>query len=529
MAIKIDQFSGIAPKISPDKLPGNAAVIAQNCRVDRGSLRPIKAPSLVATLPNTANSIFYYDQSSMWLYWNTTGIDVALSPVSLDAYSRFYWTGEAYPMYSYQGRPSANLPNGFKLGVPAPGNAPTVGKSGTITGTPEDRYYVFTYVTPIGEEGPPSAPSSVISVTTTETVTLNFIADSLTSYNLGAGALRRIYRTVQGTSGTQYQFVKDIPIATLTTTDALLDAQTGELLPSAGYFPPPTDLQGIKATPNGYLVGFTGNTLCPSEAFLPHAWNPANQISFPSPVTGLAITGDSIVVFTKEMPYLVTGTTPDSLSAIQIDHPQTCANKASIVNMGGYAMFVSPDGICSVSANDLIVATKNFYTREQWQAFTPSTAKAFFYEGIYIVFTSGVALMFDVREQPAILTQITGYSFVSGYQDLQTDTLYLLEASTGKVYSWETGSSLTAAWKTKPVRVQHPTCPAAARIFATGPVTVQLWADGSSVFGPTTISDSNPFRLPSGYRAMEFQAQVQVSSGVEVQSLTIADALAELQ
>ena len=60
MSIVIEQFSGIAPKVNPPLLTGNMGVTANNCRVDRGSLQPIKGVTTVATLPNTARSLFKY-------------------------------------------------------------------------------------------------------------------------------------------------------------------------------------------------------------------------------------------------------------------------------------------------------------------------------------------------------------------------------------------------------------------------------------------------------------------------------------
>jgi hypothetical protein len=249
--------------------------------------------------------------------------------------------------------------------------------------------------------------------------------------------------------------------------DGLLDVSLGEIIPSTDWFPPPVNMKGIKMSPNGFMVGYSGNALCASETYLPHAFNPLNQLAFPGQITGIAITGDSIIVFTDEMPYLVTGSSAANLTAIKIDHPQTCTNKDSIVNMGGYVLFASPDGLCSVTANDLTIATQSYLTREQWQAYSPSTLRGFFYEGIYIGISNTIAFMFDMRESQAVLTTIdlSTFNFISGYTDLSTDILYLLKTN-GEIHSWETGTASTLKWKSKPLRLPKPICPAAGRIYA---------------------------------------------------------------
>ncbi len=576
--MKIDKFSGIAPKINPVLLPGNMATTATNVRVDSGSLRPLKMPSQVTTVLSTARSLSKY--AGNWLRWAALGIDVVeQSPIANDAWDRLYYTGDGYPKYTFATRPSGGDANGMRLGVPRPAYAPRLGASapnpiavaagsftlgvaytitsvgttdftaisavsntvgvsftatgaglGTGTATRNDstettqRYYVYTYVTPQGEEGPPSPPSAPITVTDTQVVTGTFTSEDLSGYNLGVGSVRRFYRTAQGTTGTEYLYVGEVPIGSITATDNLLDVSLGEQLPSTNWFPPPVDMVGLKSTPNGFLIGFSGNALCVSEALLPHAWNPANQLAFSSNITALAVTGDSIIVFTENAPYMVTGTSPETLSAIKIDHAQACPSKASVVNMGGFVMFASPDGLVSVSANDMTVVTEEFLTRDQWQAYSPSTIRGFFYEGIYIGFSDTKAFMFDMRTSQAVFTEIAGLSFIAGYSDLTADTLYLLD-SIGNIKSWETGAASSLTWKSKPERLPKPACPAALRIFAIGDVGFKLWADGDKVVD-ITVEDSRIVRLPSSYKAKEFQFELSGTSAID--SVALANSIDEL-
>ena len=403
--------------------------------------------------------------------------------------------------------------------------------------TEKDRSYVYSYVTPLGEEGPPSGAVK-ITVNDLQVVTLTFptsiagdvtpkldsTSDASRPYNL-TGGKRRIYRTATGTTSTEYLFVADVDITTTTFEDNLLDVALGEPMPSLNWFPPPLDMKSVTSTPNGFIVGYSGNSLCVSEAMFPHAFNPFNQLGFTGNVTGIATTGDSLVVFTDDAPYLVTGSTPGTLSAIRIDHQQTCANKASIVNMGGYVLFASPDGLCSVTANDMAIETQNYLTRDQWQAYSPSTMRGYLYEGVYIGFSDTKQFMFDRRQDPEVLTDISGFTVSSGFNDVSEDKLYVLD-NTGHISTWETGSNQTYTWKSKLNREPTAICPAALRIFATGDVVFKLYADGTLVF-TTTVTNSNIVRLPGGYRAKEFQIEVS-GSGV-LQSFAIANSVMELK
>ncbi len=522
MSMTIEQFSGIAPKVNPPLLTGNMGTVAINCRVDRGALQPLKGVTTVATMLPSARSLFNYQGN--WYYWTTAGVDALRSPIANDVWGRIYYTGTGVPKYSYTPHTVPTL-SGFNLGMPAPTTAASV--SVTVgTGTPKLRYYVFCYVSPLGEEGPPSPVSAALSCVDGNIVTITFTTQSLGAYNLGSGAMRRVYRTALGTTSSNYERVGDYPIATMTVTDALLDVSLGEIIPSSNWFPPPLDMVGIKMSPNGFMVGYAGHALCPSEAYLPHAFNPLNQLAFPGKITGIAITGDSIIVFTDDMPYLVTGSSPNTLTAIKIDHPQTCTTKNSIVNMGGYVLFASPDGLCSVTANELQIETGAYLTREQWQAYSPATLRGFFYEGIYIGFSDTAAFMFDKREAQAVLTtlDLMTFNFISGYNDLATDTLYLLKTN-GTINSWETGTASSLTWKSKPVRAPKPICPAAFRAYANGPFTFKLYADCNLVH-TATVTDTNVVRLPAGYKAKEFQLEVTGTASID--SLAIATSIGEL-
>jgi hypothetical protein len=91
MAIILNSFGGILPKIDKRILPNDRAQVAQNCLLKSGHLIPFKDASLEQTISPDIKTIFPYQGS--WLTWNQR-VSVAPSMVISDAYSRLYYTGD---------------------------------------------------------------------------------------------------------------------------------------------------------------------------------------------------------------------------------------------------------------------------------------------------------------------------------------------------------------------------------------------------------------------------------------------------
>ena len=86
--------------------------------------------------------------------------------------------------------------------------------------------------------------------------------------------------------------------------------------------------------PNGFLAGFSGQTVCFSEAFQPHAFPDAYKLTIKSDVVALAPLNTGLLVLTKEKPALIQGLDPSSMSMIEIDSTLSCVSKRSVVDMG---------------------------------------------------------------------------------------------------------------------------------------------------------------------------------------------------
>ena len=139
--------------------------------------------------------------------------------------------------------------------------------------------YVYTFVSAYGEEGPPSPASTVITTDDNMTVALSALETSTSISNTNLSK-KRIYRSNTGSNSTQFQFVAELVLSATTYTDVSKNNELAEVLPSATWIGPPDDsalysdgpMKGLLALGNGTFAGFTGNRICFSEAYQPHAW-----------------------------------------------------------------------------------------------------------------------------------------------------------------------------------------------------------------------------------------------------------------
>lgn len=528
-SFSVSEFNGIAPKIAPRLLGESIAQSAQNVRLDSGRLEALPNHSAsVHTVPSSTNTVYLYS-GSIWKNYSAQ-VDIVQGPIVNDVTERVYYTGETYPkVYRNDGGP-------YRLGVPAPTTIPTVAVSGTATADAleESRSYVVTFVTSWGEEGPPSNASTPIAIRDGETATVSLPAIPTTSgLNFTSGALKRIYRTNTGSSSTGYQFVAEMVYTATTHVDTLASNALGEIIPSVSWMRPPDDdatmfptgaMQGLCSMGNGIMAGFTGKTLCFSVPYLPHAWPVSYQLATESDIVAIKPIPGGLVVGTKGKPYIAQGTDPASISLIQLESDQACVSKMSMVDMGGYVMYASPDGLVAVEGGRAQLVTEPLLRRSQWQAYNPTTMKAMNYEGTYIASNTTQSIVFDPRGGKNSLATCSD-TFKAAYNHLESDTLYFVDGTSVKKFGQGTGT-YSYAWKSKPFVSTKPRNFGWARVDAAAyPMTFKLYTDGT-LSHTHSVLDNEPFRLPSGSRAKQWEFEM---SGVgAVNSVGITDNAAEL-
>ena len=562
---KRDRFAGIAPGVSPRLLADQFGQIAENIDFESGRLVSTKTDTDEFTLANsTRRSVYKYEygsSSSVWLQWNEE-VDVVPGPIPGDTTDRLYFTGDDYPRIGWSTTiVSGSLypNNSFRLGVPAPAIAPTVSISGTVdeTLTPNDVSYVYTYVTADGREGPPSAPSTVVEMVDGQTATLTLTNQTFASgHNLGSGSLKRIYRSNTGSTNTQFQFVKEIPIADASEPDSKDAATLGEVLPSGGWIGPPDDdsslypdgqLKGLIAIAQGVMAGFTGKRFCLSEPFLPHAWPIGYRITTEEDIVAIASTANGVAALTDGQPYFITGTDPSAMTAIRIDLAQACVNEHSVVDMGDYVLYAGPDGLCAVQSSSGQVVTNGLISVDQWNAnFNPTTIRAFRHEGTYVAFHATGGWVYDPRGGENTLSTLTIDAAVrGGYRNPKDGQLYLIVGN--KIKKYQGGSTNnTLKFKSKKFVTSAPVSMGWVSVHANVyPVTVKVYGDGTLVAHytltyannvytqattvPSGISDGTlrepVMRMPAGI-AQEWEVQVE---GTDINEFCLSQSMEEIR
>lgn len=544
---KLQTFGGKAPKVYARLLPPDMAQEAINTRLDSGRLEPWKAnasatitPVASYTISANTKTLFKYNNSS-WIGSNED-LNIVRSPIAEDQYERVYVSGiggaTGYPRMTTSGL----VGNGtyYKLGIPDPGDLDSVTLSPTTSDKTEEevpvsRAYVFTYVSAYGEEGPPSTAlvGQLVDVYSDQTVTVNFPANPTGNHNL---TKKRLYRT--DPNGT-FRFVADVLLANDTYSDTVSDTSLGEALPSSTWAAPPDNvaadhkdgpLLGLISLPNGILAGFCGQTVCFSEAFQPHAFPDDYKLTVKSDIVAIAPLSTGVLVLTKEKPAIVQGLDPSSMSMMEVDSTLSCVSKRSVVDMGEYCLYASPDGLVMATDRGLNVITESILTRDQWQALSPSSIIGFHWEGHYIGFysngTESKGFIFDPRGGKNSYVKLDFHA-TAGYNDLQNDELYLVVSGSVVKFAAAT-SNLSFTWKSRKFYSPRPLNPGVAKVdcdsYSSAP-TFKLYADGSLKHSQT-VSNSNLFRLPSGYKANEFE--IQLEGSVSINEVCVYESAGEL-
>ncbi|TQV82861.1 hypothetical protein [Aliikangiella coralliicola] len=533
--IRINSFGGIAPRQDPLKLRGDQAQVANNCRLFSGSLESWRESIDDVNLPSIPTTIFRY-AANQWLQWNSD-VDVVRSPVPDDQFGRVYWTGDGDPKMGVAGEINAASPyptDSYTLGIPAPATKPSGAlnaHSNPASGASEEEqrtvFYVFTYVSAYGEEGPPSPISDEFEPNELQRVDLSNLV------NPGAGdhniTTKRIYRTLEG----EYVFVADIPLAQTTYIDEIKDSETGGPLVSEEWYSPSATLEGLISLPNGVLAGFKGNEIRLSEPYVPHAWPPSYSLTVDYEIVGLAKLNSSIVVLTKGFPYISHGIHPSAYSLEAIEINQACISKKSIVEAGSSVLYASPDGLVRISGGASVL-TEPLMKKKEWQALNPSSIVGVFHDQRYYGFYDATAnggfkagFIIDPTEPQAGLTQLTQYSECL-YLDLEEDSIFFTEENSTQIKIWDEALTLqTYTWRSKVFVTPRPVNFGWLEIRARGyPVNFKVFADGNNVF-EGTITSRDAIRMPAGFLADEWE--IEVSGTERINSITLAQSARELR
>lgn len=450
--IKLIGFSGEQPRVLPRLMPQMAAQAAVNTRLDDGGLTPIRASALIETLtlPATPKTIFLHGET--WLAWDAA-VNAAPGPVAQD---RLYFTGDGAPKMRV-------APDIYDLAIPAPTAALTATPSGVGSGDIVSRLYVYTWVTDFGEESEPCPASAAIEWQPGQTVTLSGFAAPPTGR---AVTKQRIYRTQTGTSGTGLYFIAERDASNADYVDTIAVEAFGEPIPSVSYNSPPDDLAGLISLPNGMMAAFSGRKICFCEPFQPHAWPEKYMLSTDSAIVALGAAGTSIIVMTEGQPYIVSGSTPESMVMEKLEQNLPCINARAVVDMGYAIAYPSHEGLVTARADgSFSLATANIFNPDDWRALSPETMIGSQISGRYVAFYD----TFDYAGNALagmLMIDLSGQSFLvrsdaictAAFYNVGDGGLYYLARDTMDIRRFDAPGAqrLHQFWKSKPYVLPHP-------------------------------------------------------------------------
>lgn len=553
-SIDIQNFGGIAPRLSDRLLPQNAATIAENCKLWSGEIRPFRAPRIDDTVLKDGMLETVHNINGFWLSWNGD-VDVVRGFIPGDTTGRVYYTGDGKPKVTNVSLATEAAPypaKAYDLGVEAPAAAPTAVPGTGGAGASASRFYLYTFVTTFDEEGPPSNPSIGLNVANGQVVTLSaFSAPTLPNVDR-----IRIYRTDTGTSGTEFVFVDEIPVGQASYVDTVLEADLGERLVSQQWYPPPANMIGLVSHPNGFVAGFIGNQMYVSEPYQPHAYPPEYVKVFDYPIVALGVYGNTIVVATSGFTYLVSGVDPRNLTVEKLPDPYPCVSKRSMASGDRGVLYACNSGLVWVGFGGIQVVTRDVLTRDEWKAYNPATIHGVIYDGHYIGY-----YLYD-QGQDYTLVDPAGAGFIFDYTDratgidqrdkLTTRTAYATAVYTdpdSQLYSVmrkgrhnilvqsEMGEGyIPYRWRSKAFVMPYITSFGAAKVVAryawkddppTGREVRFTLIVGTKVKYSRMVKTNEPFRLPRFYREVE-PWYVQVEGTEFVCEIHIATSMNEL-
>ncbi|WP_299940437.1 hypothetical protein [uncultured Microbulbifer sp.] len=214
------------------------------------------------------------------------------------------------------------------------------------------------------------------------------------------------------------------------------------------------------------------------------------------------------------------------MSLVPLDEIHACASKRSMVDMGEYVLYASPDGLVAVGGTDARLVTEPLILPAQFRArFDPASIHAYRFEDRYLAFYNNGSergsFSFSVEE---------GFRFYEVYADAAyldevSGELYLCRA--GVVSRWGAGAESSYTWRSKVWPSPLGVIFTAAKIDADSyPLTFDFYADGQLLHS-CSVADGRAFRLPCARRYRHVQFELR--SNAPVSNIQLASSMSEIR
>lgn len=326
---------GLSTRLSPHLLQVNEAIEYVNIDSSKGSLTPLKANTDENTV--VASSIYYF--KNRWVTSKEDRDYVEFNNVL------YHTSSTKYPKKSTDGS-TWNY-----IGIVGPRVPPLViAATGPDPLNDSTYQYCYTYYNEnTGTESVPSKFSNEIStISQYIKVTVQKSTDPQTTHI-------KLYRL--GSNKTVMSLVTTLDNLTAEYNDTLSDSQIdGAVLDSYYNYPPPVGMLYLTES-NAMLFGAVNNKLYYSDVAYPEYWSNTNYIEFNRIITGIGKVSSGLIVFTENETYIITGTSPATLSKYLLSAAQGCLLHKSISYVSNSLIWLSKDGICATAGGEITVVS----------------------------------------------------------------------------------------------------------------------------------------------------------------------------
>ena len=269
--------------------------------------------------------------------------------------------------------------------------------------------------------------------------------------------VRRLYRTVTTSAGTDYYFVKEFGFGVLSVVDDA-GANVGEPIATSQWQMPPANLHGLRMHGSGALVGFVDNKVWMSEPLSVYAFNSAYSVTSEHDIVGLGVIDTIVVACTKGRPMMWQGVAPESMAPIRMRSKAfPCLSKRSIVD-GDSVLYASTEGPVEITSQGASLAAANAFTAAEWQRFAPETMVGEMFDGLYFLVHGTDAVSED--EETIIVAGGSMVRFTRTptalYTDPETGLLYLV--INNLLYEWnaDPDTVMSVDWQSKEMVSARP-------------------------------------------------------------------------
>lgn len=369
------------------------------------------------------------------------------------------------------------------------------------------RNYVYTYYSSItGFESAPTQASDDLACVINNVVVTNFATTS--DATVDAIRLYRIGGTLK-----DYYLVDTISKTATTYTDTKTDLQVldGTLLTSQDLTIPPVGIKFLTEY-NAALFGAIDSTLYFSNPGTVDKWVDYNYVNFPEHITGLGVTQNGLLIFSRNKTWILTGDSLSTYSKYLLNGNQGCISHNTIAYVGNNLLWLGLDGINTSVGGSVEVLS---WRKLGKLVLNPKIAKV--YDNQYYLFHSTGCIVVDFRDG-GVRFYTLDLLVRGAYYSSEYDMLYILKPNDIGMYELDTGNTLTYTYKSGWIADNGVTSYKTYKnlyIKSIGTNTLKLYVNGDLVNTINLVDGVNSVSFPQThtrgyYVELEFSGQGEI-------------------